>query len=80
MRAYGYSRSSDTDTPDVLSEATLLCTKEELDQIISFLQDIQRKCQSHDNVNGFHAHYRDFSSRWNPSESDFIICLTEDGT
>lgn len=80
MLAYGYSRSSNADAPDELSEATLLCTKEELDQIIAFLQDIQQKCQSYDTVKGFHVHYRDFRSHCNHSDSDFIVCLTEDVT
>ena len=76
MLAYGYPRNSTADEPSALSEATLLCTKEELDQIITFLQSIQRKCQNNE-MDGFHAHFQDFQENWNNDESDFIICLKD---
>lgn len=78
MLAYGYSRNSETDYPESLSETTLLCTKEELVRIIGFLQDIQSKVTSYESVNGFHAHFRDYDPRWSTAHSDFIISLKDE--
>ena len=80
MLAYGYPRNSESDYPEQLQEASLLCTKEELDRIIEFLQNLQSKSSSFESVTGIHAHFRDYDKCWNASSSDFIICLRDEET
>ena len=78
MRAYGYERDSEAESPCELSEATLLCTIEELDRIIRFLETVRDTCQQCDSVKGFHQHFRDFDPQWDSKQADFIICMTDE--
>lgn len=77
MLAYGYPFHSDAETPEALIEASLICTREELDSVISFLQKIRDEYRDYDEVAGIHRHYRDFRNTWDETQSDFILCLSD---
>ena len=76
MLIYGYPFDSDMEMAEVLSETSLLCTREELDSIISFLEIVRNEYREYDDVTGIHRHYRDFDQTWNRGHSDLIVCLT----
>ena len=65
------------DHPAVLREASLACTKEELDLLIAFLQDIQEELSDLDNTESEHFHFRDWSEGWSEKQSDFILFMAE---
>ena len=72
MKVFGYSKISDTLLE--LKEVSIQCNLEDLDKIISFLQEVNNK---HSNINCdvdlCHSHFRDWDKKWNNDSSDIII-------
>ena len=77
MLAYGYPVGSESDIAELLQETSLVCTREELDRLILYLQKIRDDCNDYEEVAGIHRHYRDFDKSWDTANSDFIVCLTD---
>ena len=77
MLAYGYPWNSKTQRPETLREATLCCTKEELDLLIDFLQEVRVQISELDQVEGEHWHLRDWKGIWSGRESDVILYLMD---
>ena len=76
MMAYGYEWSSEKRTPGALREATLACTKEELDNLIWFLNQVKEDIDNRDAIDeGEHWHFRDWDDEWTVENSDFIFML-----
>ena len=75
MMAYGYKWDSESETPDKLKEASIACTKEELDQLIGFLTGIRNEIRDMEDIEDEHWHYRDWCEKWTGSESDLIVFL-----
>ena len=79
MLAYGWQKDDkDELLPLKLKEATLSYTKDELDKLILFLNDIKKEIAQtpHIDINdGWHWHYRDWNKQWTEEEGDFIISL-----
>lgn len=73
MLAYGYPWDSAQEQPDLLREASLVCTRGELDTLIAYLQEFRVCAEKED-----HRHYRDQDGGWDEAHSDFIIFLTDD--
>lgn len=71
MLAYGYPWQGERETPDLLREASLVCSWQELDTLIAFLQELRDNGQD-----GDHRHYRDQDGGWDETHSDFILFLT----
>ena len=74
MLAYGYEWNKEEEMPLSLREATLVCTREELDELILMIQDF--RAQLPDGAEGDHQHYRDWSESWTSEHSDFILLLS----
>lgn len=75
MRAYGYEWDSGAETPEQLKEAGIVCTKSELDRLITFLSDIRSHASCMSEAEGEHWHYRDWDENWSDCETDLIIFL-----
>lgn len=75
MMAYGYKWDSESETPDKLKEASITCTKEELDQLIEFLTNLRKEMRDMEDIEGEHWHYRDWCPKWTDSESDLIVVM-----
>jgi hypothetical protein len=72
MRAFGYDKNDlEAETPKALREVTLALTREELDSVIAFLQEV--RCKWGQERPQSHWHFRDWATGWKPSEPDFII-------
>ncbi len=77
MLAYGYPWDSEVQQPETLRETTLSCTKEELDLLIEFLQEVRVQVSELDVVEGEHWHLRDWKENWSGRESDVILYLMD---
>jgi hypothetical protein len=75
MLAYGYEWSSGEERPQILREASLVCTQEELDDLITMLQEF-RDGQPLEQE-GDHKHFRDWNEGWSKQSSDFIIFIAD---
>lgn len=75
MLAYGYEWNSREINPQVLREASLVCTREELDSLIEMLQTFRdtQPCEA----DGDHQHFRDWSGCWDGQHSDFIVFISD---
>lgn len=76
MLAYGYEWSGEETGPMTLRETSLVCTPEELDQLIEMLQKARREAVKRASEEGGHWHFRDWSEDWSEKESDFILFIT----
>lgn len=75
MLAYGYDWNSRKGTPQVLREASLVCSRKELDALIEMLQAFRDEGPSEQE--GSHQHFRDWSEGWSGKHSDFIIFIAD---
>ena len=75
MLAYGYDWDSREERPQILREASLVCTIKELDDLIEMLQDFRDG--GPEERDGDHRHFRDWSEGWNGHHSDFIIFISD---
>jgi hypothetical protein len=75
MRAFGYEKGKESESPLELKEATLSLTAQELDDVIAFLRDVKSKMAQCPEAGSFgHMHFRDWSRAWKEGDdSDFII-------
>ena len=74
MLAFGYQWDSEEERPEKLREASLVCTREELDDLIEMLTTYRDEA---DAEAGDHQHFQDWSGGWDRSQSDFIIFLSD---
>lgn len=74
MLAYGYEWNSESELPQTLREASLVCTRKELDDLIEMLQSFRDAMPRE--ADGDHQHFRDWSKSWNEQSSDFIIFIS----
>ena len=72
MLAYGYEWDSEAQGPDLLRETSLVCTGEELDLLIAFLQELRENGAPDD-----HRHFRDWCESWTQEQSDLIVFMSE---
>lgn len=81
MLVYGWKKDDENELlPLKLKEATLLCTKDEIDKLIQFLNDIKKEIGQMsciDTKDDWHWQYRDWNEEWTEEEGDFIISLHE---
>ena len=81
MLVYGWKKDDESELlPLELKEATLLCTKDEIDKLIHFLNDIKKEIEQTpciDMKEDWHWQYRDWFEEWTEEEGDFIISLHE---
>lgn len=78
MKFFGYdSRDEEFDKIIELSQVTLTCTKNDLDKIIEFLNDVKKEIDNTKVEDGDHWHYRDYNDSWSEKESDLIIFIDE---
>ena len=81
MLAYGWKKDDEEQLlPLKLGEATLSCTKDEIDKLIQFLNDIKKEIEQTPDINpkdDWHWQYRDWNKEWTEEEGDFIISLHE---
>lgn len=74
IEAFGYDRNDEEFEKILrLSQVTLSCTKEDLDRIIDFLNDVKSDIEKENIEEGDHWHYRDYYDSWTEEESDLII-------
>lgn len=77
MKVYGYKRNSEDFVN--MQEASLECSLEELEKVISFLQHVK---EQHGKVIGktenCHSHYRDWDREWDKDETDIIVITTNE--
>ena len=77
MLAYGYEWDSEGQLPETLREVSLDCSREELDQLIEFLQSVREEAEGVKLDSLSHWHFRDWSDSWTKNHSDFIILLSD---
>ncbi len=74
IEAFGYDRDDEEFEKILrLSQVTLSCTKEDLDRIIEFLNDVRADIEKENIDEGDHWHYRDYNDSWTEEEADLII-------
>jgi len=78
MKIFGFPRDNpDAEIATELREASLGLTLEELDNVIAFLQSVQRDfAQASSLRSGAHRHLRDWSRTWRSSDGDLVILYT----
>ena len=77
MLAYGHEWNSEGELPNTLREVSLDLSREELDQLIEFLQDVRTEAEDIKLDSLSHWHFRDWSESWTEKHSDFIILLSD---
>ena len=78
MLAYGYDWDSQgRRLPQTLREVSLDCSREELDRLIRFLQDVREEAAGEKLDSLSHWHFRDWDPAWTQEHSDFIILLSD---
>ena len=77
MLAYGYEWNSEGQLPETLREVGLDCSREELDQLIEFLQSVREEAEGVQLDSLSHWHFRDWNPAWTKRHSDFIILLSD---
>ena len=77
MLAYGHAWDSEGQLPQTLREVSLDCSREELDQLIAFLQEVRQESEGMKLDSLSHWHFRDWNESWTEKHSDFIILLGE---
>ena len=77
MLAYGYEWDSEGQLPETLREVSLDCSREELDQLIEFLQSVREEAEGVQLDSLSHWHFRDWNPAWTKRHSDFIILLSD---
>ena len=80
MLAYGLEWDSQGQLPETLREVSLDCSREELDQLIAFLQSVREESQGVQLDSLSHWHFRDWNPDWTEKHSDFIILLSDHHT
>lgn len=75
MLAYGYEWGGEEEKPLSLREASLVCSREELEELIAMLQAF--RAQLPEEAEGDHQHYRDWSDSWTGEHSDFILLISD---
>lgn len=76
MKVYGYKRDGEKEPSDFveLSEASIECSLNELEKIISFLETVKNQ---HSKValktELCHSHYRDWDGNWDENSTDIIV-------
>lgn len=72
MRVFGYQKSSERLLE--LEEASIVCSIEELDKLIKFLNEVRTDHYAVKNQSDrCHSHYRDWDSAWKNNEPDIIV-------
>ena len=77
MLAYGYEWDAEGQRPETLREVSLDCSREELDQLIEFLQQVREEAKGIELDSLSHWHFRDWYPAWTEKHSDFIILLSD---
>lgn len=77
MLAYGYEWNSEGKLPDTLRKVSLDCFREELDQLIEFLQQVREESAGVELSSLSHWHFRDWSDHWTEKHSDVIVLLSD---
>lgn len=77
MLAYGHEWDSEGQLPNTLREVSLDLSREELDQMIEFLQGVREEAAGEELDSLSHWHFRDWNPAWTEKHSDLIIWLTE---
>lgn len=73
MLAYGYGWNGDSERPLTLREESLVCSREELDDLIAMRQAFRAQMSAEE---GDHQHFRDWSGAWIEDQSDFILVIS----
>ena len=77
MLAYGYEWNSEGQLPETLREVSLDCSREELDQLIEFLQSVREEAEGVQLDSLSHWHFRDWYPAWTEKHSDLLIWLSD---
>ena len=74
--AFGYAWDSGAERLQVLREASLVCTRDELNELIAMLQSFRDRDPSAEE--GDHQHWRDWCMEWNREHSDVILFVADE--
>ena len=77
MLAYGHEWDSEGQLPQTLQEVSLDCSREELDRLIGFLQDVRAEAAGEELDSLSHWHFRDWYPAWTEKHSDLLIWLSD---
>lgn len=77
MLAYGHEWSSEGELPQTLREVSLDLSREELDRLIEFLQDVRAESAGVQLDSLSHWHLRDWNPDWTEAHSDVVILLSD---
>lgn len=72
MRLFGYEREKKKKSLDI-SEASIFCSKEELEKIIQYLQSIREEIGEDYISLDEHWHYSDYNEDWTDKDSELIV-------
>ena len=74
MELFGYERNKEKKSL-VISEATMICSKEELDKIIEYLQSIREEINKEYINPNEHWHYSDYNQDWTEKDSELVVFI-----
>lgn len=73
MQLFGYERNKEKSLD--ISEATMICSKEELDKIIEYLQSIREEIKEDYIDPNEHWHYSDYNEEWVEKDSELVVFI-----
>ena len=72
MTFFGYEKGGEKLLK--MEEVSLECTCEELEKLIEFLNKVKEEHTAVKNkTNICHSHFKDWKSKWNKEDTDFIV-------
>lgn len=73
MKAFGYKKGSESESPDELKEVSFACSPSGIREIAAFLNWAATEMEKHAPAFG-HAHLADFDAAWN---ADFDVIVAD---
>lgn len=74
MELFGYERNKKK-TSLAISEASMICSKEELGKIIEYLQSIREEIEEDYIDSNEHWHYSDYNDEWTEKDSEIVVFI-----
>lgn len=74
MKLFGYEKNKEKKSLEI-NEATMICSKEELDKIIEYLQSISEEIKEEYIDPNEHWHYSDYNDDWTEEDSELVVFI-----
>lgn len=74
MELFGYEKNKEKKSL-AISQATMICSKEELDKIIEYLQSVREEIAKEYIDTNEHWHYSDYNDNWTEKDSELVVFI-----